>query len=379
MRETSPCTKQQFTGPRARSVLVTATSIGALCLAALTFTTSTATAAAVNPGLGTATSFGVLAGAGITNTGTTTVTGDIGSFPTLAITGAGTMTISGENHGGDAVTQQAKLSTETAYTNLAGQLPPIATPVELGGQTLVGGVYNSGGALALTGSVTLDGKNNPDSIWVFQSASTLITASNSSVSLINGAQACNVFWQVSSSATLGTDTDFVGNILARTSISANTGADIDGRLLALDGAVTLQSNRIFRSNCSPPDETTTTTTAPVTTTTPPDDSPTGSPTTQATPPLTLPSIPGLPPLTLPSIPGLPSLPTIPGLPGTPETPGTSETPGTPGTTSPAPDSGQSTTPEAPSPGRQVPNVPRGSIDTGDGSSIPNSARTVSVS
>ena len=196
--------------------------------------------------LGTASYFSVLAGSGITNTGATTITADVGTYPTISETGFGTVTfVAGVDHAGDAVTQGAKADLLTAYNNAAGQATSQTISADLGGQTLAAGVYTGSPSLSLTGTLTLDGQNNPNSIFIFQApASTLTTASSSVVSLINGAQACNVFWQVGSSATIGTSSVFVGNILALTSISLTTSATVDGRVLALNGAVTLQSNTI---------------------------------------------------------------------------------------------------------------------------------------
>jgi uncharacterized protein YjbI with pentapeptide repeats len=145
---------------------------------------------------------------------------------------------------------QAKADLVTAYVAAAAAAP--ATPVvasTLGGLTLTPGVY-SGGALDLTGTVTLDAQGNPNAVFVFQAASTLITASASQVKLVNGASPCNVYWQVGSSATLGTTTSFPGTILALTSITLNTGATVEGRMLARNGAVTLDSNTINAPDCA---------------------------------------------------------------------------------------------------------------------------------
>jgi hypothetical protein len=198
--------------------------------------------------LGTASSFVVLAGAGITNTGKTTLNGNIGTFPTPAISGLSTVTLNGTNHAADAVTQGAKKDLTTAYTTAAGAGPTHAIPVELGGKTLQPGVY-SGGALGLTGTLTLDGGNNPNAVFIFKAASTLITGSNSHVKLVS-VNPCNVFWQVTSSATLGTGSAFVGTIMALTDVHLNTGATIQGRALARNGAVTLQANTITRPICT---------------------------------------------------------------------------------------------------------------------------------
>jgi hypothetical protein len=201
--------------------------------------------------LGTASSFAVLAGSGITNTGSTVVNGDIGSFPTTTISGFPPGLVNGTNHGGDAVTQGAKNDLVTAYSNAAGKTPVTTVPTELAGSTLTGGTYSAAsGTFGLTGNLTLNGGGDSTSVWVFQMASTLTTATGSSVTLIGGAQSCNVFWQVGSSATLGGSTTFRGNILALTSITLVTGATIDGRALARNGAVTLDTNTITPSTCA---------------------------------------------------------------------------------------------------------------------------------
>jgi len=229
-------------------------AIGLLVLALLLALTigGSAGAAATNVPLGTAGSFAVLAGSGITNTGATTVVGDVGTYPTTTITGAGSMTVFGTNHAGDAVTQQAKTDLVTAYNDAAGQGPTSPIVADLGGQTLAPGVYNSGSTIGLTGTVTLNGGGDPNAVFVFQAGSSLTTASTSQVSLINGAQACNVFWQLGASATLGTGSTFSGSILALTSITVNTGVTVHGRMLARNGDVTLDHDAITRSNCSTP-------------------------------------------------------------------------------------------------------------------------------
>jgi hypothetical protein len=197
--------------------------------------------------LGTATSFGVLAASAITNTGPTTITGDLGISPGTAVSGA--PLVGGTQHLTDAVAIQAQSDLTTAY-NAAASLTPTTTGLsDLSGLSLTPGVY-SGGALSLTGTLTLAG--TADSIWVFQADSTLTTASASQMIITGGATSCNVFWKVSSSATLGTSSNFVGTIMAAQSITATTSATIQGRLLASTGAVTLDTNVITQPvGCAP--------------------------------------------------------------------------------------------------------------------------------
>jgi hypothetical protein len=238
--------------------------IAVLLLGAASFLAAgSARAAQDSVGLGTAESFAVLAGTGITNTGPTTITGDVGTYPTPAETGFGSVTLHGTNHAGDAVTADAKSDLVAAYNDAAGRTPSTDVPVELGGTTLFAGVY-SHGTLGLTGTLTLDAQGNPNAQFIFQAASTLIAETNSRVRLINGVDPCRVVWQVGSSATFKVGTRFVGDVLALTSITAQTGATFEGRLLARNGAVTMDTNTITNANCSPPassDESTPTPTA----------------------------------------------------------------------------------------------------------------------
>src|ERR1035437_8424467 len=200
----------------------------------------------------TAANFEVLAGSGITIAGavkSSVIIGNIGTYPTPSITGLGNAILIGINHAADAVTAQAKLDLTAAYLNAAGQAVTQTVPTELGGTTLGAGVYNSAaGTFTITGTLTLDGKGDPNVVFIFQAASTLITASSSNVVFINGAQACNVVWQVGSSATLGTSSNLLGTVLALTSITLNTSATASGRMLARNGAVTFDTNTV--SVCS---------------------------------------------------------------------------------------------------------------------------------
>lgn len=207
--------------------------------------------------LGTAATFAVLAGSTVTNTGPTIVSGDLGVWAGTAITGfmgivpggPGTV-VNGSIHSADSAAKQAQADLTTAYNDARGRtIPaPITKIGEIGGQTLPPGIYKAppSNSMQITGTLTLDGQNQPNPVFIFQVGSTLTTASNSVVKLINGANACNVIWQLDSSATLGTGTVFNGTILAQASITLNTGAVVNGRALASIGAVTLDDNLVTR-------------------------------------------------------------------------------------------------------------------------------------
>lgn len=201
--------------------------------------------------LGTADSFAILAGSTVTNTGSSVITGDLGLSPGTSVTGFPPGVLNGTQHVADAVAVQAQTDLVTSYNNAAGQTPVTTVPTELGGTTKTAGVYDSeDGTFGITGTLTLDAQGDPGAVFIFKTASTLITAGSSIVSLINGAQSCNVFWQVGSSATLGINSTFVGNILALTSITLTNGANVDGRVLARNGAVTLDTNTITAAICT---------------------------------------------------------------------------------------------------------------------------------
>jgi Ice-binding-like len=211
--------------------------------------TSSALAAPATVGLGTAASFSVLGGSTVTNTGPTTMFGDLGLSPGSSVTGA--PHVLGQTHVDDAVAIEAKNALTTAYNDAASRPSNGSAGTELAGQTFSPGVRTASSSLLLSsGSVTLDAQGDPNAVFIFQIGSTLTTGSNTTVLLVNGAQACNVFWQVGSSATLGTGTRFVGTVMASASITADTAATIHGRLLAQTGAVTLDTNTITTSNCA---------------------------------------------------------------------------------------------------------------------------------
>jgi serine protease AprX len=207
-------------------------------------------ATAGGPRLGTADSFGILAGSTVTNTGPSTINGNLGLHPGTAVTGSAPGTVSQTTYAATAAALRAKSDLTSAYNNAAGRTPDAVAPGDIGGLTFTPGVYRSGSSIGLTGTVTLDAQGDPNAVFVFQAGSTLITASASRVKLVNGAQACNVFWQVGSSATLGTTTVLAGNILALTSITMNNGVTLNGRALARNGAVTLINDAITAPQCA---------------------------------------------------------------------------------------------------------------------------------
>ena len=238
-------------------------------------------------GLGTAGSFAVLAGTTVTNTGPSTISGDLGVSPGTAVTGFPPGTVSnGTIHSADGVAAGAQSDLTTAYNDAAGRSPTANVPAFIGaGQTLAPGVYKASSSLDVGGSLTLDAGGDPNAVFIFQAPSTLVTDSASNVILTDGAQACNVFWQVGSSATLGTGSAFTGSILALTSISVETGDTIAGRALARNGAVTLDDDTITSPTCAttPPTPTPTSTTSATPTPTRPAPTPTSTTSTTPTP------------------------------------------------------------------------------------------------
>jgi hypothetical protein len=210
------------------------------------------TAVQVGLNIGTLTNFAVLAGSEVTSTGNTIVNGDVGVWAGSSVSGflgivpGGPGVVNGTIHAGDSAAQIAQGELTTAYNDLAGRtLAPIdVANADLGGMTLVPGLYKSTGTLALTGTVTLDAQGNANGVFIFQVASSLDTATGSQVVLSGGAKASNVFWQVGTSATLATTTVFKGTIMADQSITLANGATLEGRALARIAAVTMDANII---------------------------------------------------------------------------------------------------------------------------------------
>ncbi len=265
------CSAGKRARPRALLVLALGTAAGMVVAGGVGLPDASA---AITPTvqLGAATAFAVLAHSTITNTGTgTTVSGDVGLSPgtTIAAFPPGQI-INGTKHDNDAVAGDAQTALTAAYLDAAGRTPFTATSATLAGETLPAGVYKASSSLGLVGTVTLNGHGDPTAVFIFQVGSTLTTHSSSTVALVGTAQACNVFWQVTSSATLGTTSTFVGTVMALASVTLTSGVHVAGRMLARTGAVTLITDVITKPACITPlaTSTSTTTTAPPATTTP---------------------------------------------------------------------------------------------------------------
>ena len=250
---------------------------------AMSIFSQSAGAATAPVDLGTAGSFAVLAGSTVTNTGLSVIHGNLGVSPGSAVTGfpPGIVIAPGTEDVGNAVAANAQAALTTAFGDAAGRSPSALEPmITVNGTTLVAGVYQASSSLEVNGALNLDAQGDPSAVFIFQTGSTLVTDSASSINLINGAQACNVFWQVGSSATLGTGSAFTGTILANQSITVTTGDTIHGRALASVGAVTLDDDTITVPRCrtipTPP-----TTSAPATGTPTTSAPATGTPTTSA--------------------------------------------------------------------------------------------------
>jgi cell division septation protein DedD len=228
-------------------------AVAVLLAASLLLAAPMALSAQAPVGLGTARNFAVLAGSTVTNTGPSVISGSVGLAPGSAVTGfppgivlAGTMQVA------NGVALQAKNDLVTGYNDAAGRSSTATVSGDLAGRTLTPGVYTSASSLGLSGQLTLDAQGNPNAVFIFQAGSSLIVGSGSQVNLIGGAQACNVYWQVGSSATIGTGSTFVGNIMALTSITMTTAATLQGSALARNGAVTLDTNTITMATCATP-------------------------------------------------------------------------------------------------------------------------------
>lgn len=200
--------------------------------------------------LGQASNFAVLAGGGISNTGATTIQGDIGLYPTVNYSDSGTVVLSGLYHFGNATAIGAKTDLATAYASAVAAAPSSVFTADLGGQTLVPGVYSNPTGLGVTGTLTLDAQGNPNAIFILQTPASLNTAASSQINIVNGGQACNVFWQVGTTTTLGANSDFKGTILTNLNFTSGASAKVLGRILSLGGSVALNANSIIKPSCT---------------------------------------------------------------------------------------------------------------------------------
>ncbi|HUW87235.1 MAG TPA: ice-binding family protein [Candidatus Paceibacterota bacterium] len=200
--------------------------------------------------LGQANNFAVLAGGGISNTGATTIQGDLGIYPTVTYSDSGTLSLSGSYHFGDATAIAAKTDLATAYSLAVVAAPASVFTADLGGQTLVPGIYTNPTGLGVTGTLTLDAQGNPNAVFILQTPMSLNTAASSQVNIVNGGQACNVFWQVGTTTTLGANSDFKGTILTNSNFTGGANAKVLGRILSLGGSVALNANSIIKSPCT---------------------------------------------------------------------------------------------------------------------------------
>jgi type VI secretion system secreted protein VgrG len=229
-------------------------SLNALLIAALIASTGTRAEAAPLPpviDLGQAESFAVLGGSTITNVGFTVVTGDLGLSPGTVVSGFGPGVVTGATHINDQAAADAQTDASLTYAQLAGLafMQDLST-TDLGERTLTAGVYHYSSSAVMNGTLVLDGGNQSDALFVFQIGTTL-TTTNASFDFINGASADNVWFQVGSSATLNAGTLFSGTLLASESITLGTGVAVEGRILALNGAVTLAGNEITNFSSIP--------------------------------------------------------------------------------------------------------------------------------
>lgn len=202
--------------------------------------------------LGQASNFAVLAGGGITNTGSTSISGDVGTYPTVSFSDTGTVSLSGTYHFGDATSIAAKADLATAYATAAAATPSTALVADLGGRTLLPGIYANPTGLGLTGTLTLDAQGDPNAVFIFQTPANLNTAAASQINIINGGQACNVFWQVGTTTDLGASSNFKGTIMTNSNFTGGPSATVLGRVLSLGGSVALNSDSITKPSCMTP-------------------------------------------------------------------------------------------------------------------------------
>ena len=228
----------------ARLAVVT---VGALAIAGMSVAGSSAAVAPLS--LNSANSFALVVGGGLSNTGQSTITGDVGLSPVISFTDSGVLMLKGAYHFGDTATVTAQTSIATAYGLAASENPSVVIASELAGQTLLPGIYTNVAGISVNGTVNLDAQNNPNAIFVLQTPLALTTGAASNINLVNGAQACNVFWQVGTTSSLGANSDFKGNLLGKGNFSSAAGSAVQGRVLIMQGSASLSSTQISRPDC----------------------------------------------------------------------------------------------------------------------------------
>ena len=222
-------------------------SVGALAIAGITVAGSSA---AVTPiSLCSANSFDLVVGGGLTNVGQSTISGDLALAPLVSFTDTGTVTVKGAYHFGDAAAVAAQANIGTAYGLAASENPSVVIVSELTGQTLLPGIYTNVAGISLNGTVNLDAQNNPNAIFVLQTPLALTTGAASHINLVNGAQACNVFWQVGTTSSLGAGSDFKGNLLGKGNFTSAAGSVVQGRVLITQGSASLNATQISGPSC----------------------------------------------------------------------------------------------------------------------------------
>ena len=219
----------------------------ALVVAGLTAASSSA--AVVPVSLAKANSFAVVVGGGIANVGQSTIVGDLALTPVINYSDTGLLTLKGDYHFGDAAALNAQAAVTAAYNVAASETPSVTAASELAGQTLLPGIYSNAVGLSINGSLNLDAQNNPNALFIIQTPLALLTGAASHVNLLNGAQACNVFWQVGTTSTLGAGSDFKGNLLGKGNFVSNAGSVVLGRVLIGTGSVSLNATSISRPQC----------------------------------------------------------------------------------------------------------------------------------
>lgn len=235
-----------------RRPLITTTALALSTGLVLFSFAHSATAVEAPVDLGTASSYSVLAHSTVTNTNVTNLSGDLGLNPGTAVADTGSLIVGGATNIANAPALQAKNDLDAAYTEAAGRSYLSLSGVELASQTIAPGAWESGGVLANSGNLTLDAQNDPNAVFIFKSTATLITGTGSTMTLINGADACNVFWVVPSSATLGTSSTFVGTIMAYADVAVLNSVTVQGRAMARTGQVTLDNDTFTSIPCSTP-------------------------------------------------------------------------------------------------------------------------------